>query len=186
VTVTDPKPVGKDEVVDALVDAAIELIVSEGMHVSVRRIADAAGVNHGLVHTYFGSKQGLLVAAFDEINRRAAAEIDAAGFPPPDLANRRNGELAKAMARYRLDTGSEQGPFSSHPIVGSWREALAASRPSLASDQIDAMVASAAALALGWAMFSDHLCDVLGLDDGRRSELDEHIAHLVADLGGLP
>ena len=46
---------------DALVRAAADLFEDVGPHaVSVRAIAERAGVNHGLVHHYFGSKSGLV------------------------------------------------------------------------------------------------------------------------------
>ncbi|MGH1491527.1 MAG: TetR family transcriptional regulator [Acidimicrobiales bacterium] len=178
------KPVGKAAVMAALIQAATELIVSDGTHVSVREIAAVAGVNHGLVHTYFGNKQGLLAAALDEINRRAAADADGHGFPPVDLATRRNGELAKAITRMRLDEGRDL--FPSHRVTTSWRDALAKTRPELDSELIDTMVATAATLGLGWAVFADHMCDVLGIDEQRRDHMDAHIAGLVAELGGIP
>ena len=178
------KPFGKSAAMKALTDAAVDLIVKDGTHVSVRQIAKRAGVNHGLVHTYFGSKRNLLESAFDEINRRAWAEADADGFPPPDLANRRSGELAKAVARMRLD--GDRDLFSSHPVTESWRRALTLTRPELGADEIEVMVATAATLGLGWAVFADHITDVLGFDKERRIELDLHIADLVAELGGIP
>lgn len=178
------KPFGKTAAMKALTEATVDLIIEDGTHVSVRKIAKRAGVNHGLVHTYFGSKRSLLSAAFDEINRRAGAEADLDGFPPPDLANRRGGELAKAVARMRLDGDSDL--FSSHPVTASWRQALARTRPELTTEEIETMVATAAALALGWAVFADLLAEVLGLDEDRRTKLDGHIADLVAELGGIP
>ncbi|MGB5758632.1 MAG: helix-turn-helix domain-containing protein, partial [Acidimicrobiales bacterium] len=75
------KPVGKREVMAALIDATVELIVEEGLEISVRRIAARAAVNHGLIHLYFGSKQCLLSTAIDEINTRAGQDLDADGFP---------------------------------------------------------------------------------------------------------
>lgn len=178
------KPIGKPAVMEALTDATIDLIVEKGLHVSVREIAARAGVNHGLVHTYFGNKEGLLQAAVDEVNRRAGADADDSGFPPPDLATRRGGELAKAVARIRLDAGEDL--FSSHPVSSSWKQALARTRSDLTEDEIDTMVATASALGLGWALFADHLCELLGLDEARRAQLDEHVASLTAELGGLP
>ena len=168
----------------ALTEAAIDLIVEEGLHVSVRQIAARAGVNHGLIHTYFGSKQGLLSAAADEINRRASEVADPSGFPRPDLAERRGGELAKALARIRLDAA--QHLFSSHPVTESWKAALARTQPALRDDEIDTMIATSSALGLGWAMFADHLCELLDLDEARRAELDKNVAALVAELGGIP
>jgi AcrR family transcriptional regulator len=178
------KPFGKDEVRSALVEATINLLVDHGTDISVRQIAAVAGVNHGLVHTYFGSKHALLTAALDEINRRTSAELDASGFPPADLAMRRGGELAKVVARIRFDSVGDL--FSSHPVTSSWIDALAASRSDLDSDTVDEMVVTAATLALGWAVFADHLCEAVQIDAPRRQRLDERVAALVAELGGLP
>ena len=49
---------------EALLDAAERLLVEVGYGgITTRRLADAAGVNHGLVHYYFGSNEALLVRA---------------------------------------------------------------------------------------------------------------------------
>ncbi len=46
----------------ALLDAAERLLVEVGYAgISTRRLAEKAGVNHGLVHYYFGSMENLLV-----------------------------------------------------------------------------------------------------------------------------
>jgi len=57
-----------------LMEAAITLF-SEKSHVSVREIAQAAGVNHGLVHYYFGSKEQLRREALDHLIATTAAQI---------------------------------------------------------------------------------------------------------------
>lgn len=178
------RPFGRDAVREALIEATIEFIMDEGLGVSVRRIAERAGVNHGLVHVYFENKQGLLSAAVDAINERASQELDDEGYPPPDLASRRGGELARAIARIQLDSGKDLG--SSNPISSAWKTALSRSRPDLAGEEIDTMVATASALGLGWALFADHLGDLLGVDPEQRLALDAHVSAVIADLGGLP
>ena len=46
----------------ALLDAAERMLVSDGYaRITTRSVAAEAGVNHGLVHYYFGSKERLLV-----------------------------------------------------------------------------------------------------------------------------
>jgi AcrR family transcriptional regulator len=50
------------EATDALLDAAEHLLVEIGYAgVTTRRLAERAGVNHGLVHYYFGSMEDLLL-----------------------------------------------------------------------------------------------------------------------------
>lgn len=180
----EPRPLGREAVMEALVEATIDLIIEEGLKLSVRRIATRAGVNHGLVHNYFGSKDGLISAAVGTLQERASLQSDAAGFPPADLASRRDSELAKAIARIRLDGGTAL--FPSHPILASWSRALATTQPDLTTAEIENMIVSSSALGLGWALFADHLCEVLDLDDARRRELDASIARLAAELGGIP
>lgn len=180
----DGRPTGRSAVEAALLNATMELVIERGTGTSVREIAARANVNHGLVHSYFGSKRALLAAAFDEINRRAAADVDDEGYPPVDIAMRRGGELAKAIARMRLD--EDANLFSSHPIATLWRDALLRNNPELSAEAVDAMVAKAGALALGWALFGDQLADTLALDPARRTEIDKQINALVAELAGLP
>jgi AcrR family transcriptional regulator len=51
---------------EALLDAAERLLVDVGhAGITTRRLADEAGVNHGLVHYYFGSNENLLVRALE-------------------------------------------------------------------------------------------------------------------------
>jgi AcrR family transcriptional regulator len=49
--------------------------------VSVDEVADAAGVSHGLVFQYFGSKRGLYVACLEPLIERFRSRVE----PPPDL-----------------------------------------------------------------------------------------------------
>ena len=51
---------------DALLDAAERLLVGVGYSgITTRRLADEAGVNHGLVHYYFGSIENLLARVLE-------------------------------------------------------------------------------------------------------------------------
>jgi TetR/AcrR family transcriptional regulator len=70
---------------EALLDAAERLLVDVGhAGITTRRLADAAGVNHGLVHYYFGSNENLLVRALERFTERLIArqrELYAADMP---------------------------------------------------------------------------------------------------------
>lgn len=59
---------------ERLIEAAAQLLGEVGPRsVSVRMIAERAGVNHGLVHHYFGGKDGLLRAAMTHLVQEHAA-----------------------------------------------------------------------------------------------------------------
>jgi AcrR family transcriptional regulator len=70
---------------EALLDAAERLLVDVGYAgITTRRLADEAGVNHGLVHYYFGSNENLLVRALERFTERLIArqgELYAADVP---------------------------------------------------------------------------------------------------------
>src|SRR5438552_15403062 len=68
---------GPDDVAESLLAAAFDLFSERGpANVSVRQVAQAAGVNPGLVHHYFPSKDDLVGAVLD---RSATAITDALG-----------------------------------------------------------------------------------------------------------
>jgi AcrR family transcriptional regulator len=59
---------------EALLDAAERLLVELGYAgITTRRLAEEAGVNHGLVHYYFGSNENLLVRALERFTERLIA-----------------------------------------------------------------------------------------------------------------
>jgi AcrR family transcriptional regulator len=72
-TVGEPEPVasGRPSVEDALLDAAERMLVEVGhAGITTRRLAREAGVNHGLVHYYFGSMENVLVRALERFTER--------------------------------------------------------------------------------------------------------------------
>jgi AcrR family transcriptional regulator len=59
---------------EALLDAAERLLVQGGhAGITTRRLAAEAGVNHGLVHYYFGSVENVLVRTLERFTERLVA-----------------------------------------------------------------------------------------------------------------
>jgi AcrR family transcriptional regulator len=59
---------------EALLDAAERLLAEVGQAgITTRRLAEEAGLNHGLVHYYFGSNENLLVHALERFTTRLIA-----------------------------------------------------------------------------------------------------------------
>lgn len=70
---------------EALLDAAERLLVDVGhAGITTRRLAEEAGVNHGLVHYYFGSNETVLVRTLERFTERLIGrqrELYAADIP---------------------------------------------------------------------------------------------------------
>jgi AcrR family transcriptional regulator len=79
------KTVARSAAEDALLDAAERLLVEVGhAGITTRRLAEEAGVNHGLVHYYFGSNENLLARALERFTERMIArqrELYASDLP---------------------------------------------------------------------------------------------------------
>jgi len=62
---------GRREAVTALLDAAERLLVEQGYGaITTRKLADQAGINHGLVHYYFGSMEEVMVQVLERFTVR--------------------------------------------------------------------------------------------------------------------
>ena len=62
----------------ALLDGAVRLLVEFGYaRITTRRVAEEAGVNHGLVHYYFGSMENLLLRVLERFTERLIARQQA-------------------------------------------------------------------------------------------------------------
>lgn len=75
-TAASPTPRGRDEVTDALLTAAQELMAERGpSNVPLRDVAEAAGVNFGLIYRYLGTKEDLLRAVYQRVSQRSAGQL---------------------------------------------------------------------------------------------------------------
>lgn len=108
-----------------LIEAAARVLAERGYEAAtVKEIARAAGVNQGLVHYYFGSKDALLLAVVREASDRYAEEMRGlrAGTP-----GQRLGRAALGRVRERIAREPEQYRLH-HELFG-----LALTRPGLRS-----------------------------------------------------
>src|SRR5262245_53861796 len=68
---TAEKTTARTHAEEALLDAAERLLADAGYAaITTRRLAEEAGVNHGLVHYYFGSIENVLVQALERFTER--------------------------------------------------------------------------------------------------------------------
>ncbi len=65
------RPLANNDTVTAFLDAAERLLIEVGYsNITTRRLAEEAGVNHGLVHYYFGSMEQLFIAVLERYTDR--------------------------------------------------------------------------------------------------------------------
>ena len=86
-----------------ILEAAYRRLVSDGYpRLNMRDVAAEAGVNHALIHYYFGSKDQLVIAVLDETNRRLLERQKQMYTAPGDFA----AKWAQARAFYEEDLSS--------------------------------------------------------------------------------
>ena len=188
-------PRGRDAVKDAILEAAADLFADRGPRaVSVRDIATRAGVNHGLVHRHFGSKQAVLRAVLT----RLVHEISAATGPAelsPDFQSRIAVAMGgsqrywRVLARAILDRDLPRRLQGDFPLISQLTESyrrLAQERALPAHFDPKVAAASTAALFLGWLLFEPFLLVAADLGDRppatARRQFRDFMVEVLADI----
>ncbi|MHC4829403.1 MAG: TetR/AcrR family transcriptional regulator [Planctomycetota bacterium] len=164
----------------ALIQAAIRLLGDRSVSsLSVREIAREAGVNHGLVHRYFGSKDGLIRAAVRHANQRFRLG-DSQGLTMHALQQLiAQPQIARLVARCCLD-GPQDVLAEAAPSEDQLEEMLAPIEGTLATlglaGLVDPPVLNAICVSamLGWFTFRPLLDRGYGLPE----DADEQFGRL--------
>ena len=154
-----------------LIEAAMACFAEFGPNdVSVRAIAERAGVNHGLVHHYFGSKAGLVEAVVldaQEYFAESLASGSGVSFmttedPRPLLAMR-------AMARIIVDGAmpAQQVEFPAIAAAATVVQNLGVQD----AEQSRLLAAQVLAMLMGWSLFEPFLVAAIGRNPDDATEL---------------
>lgn len=173
-TDTSTRRRSREWVENELISAAADLLGEVGPRaLSVRTIAERAGVNHGLVHHYFGGKAELLRAAMVRLveeHRDFAQEQSGGRALPAPLALTGDPRYLRAVVRAVLDgehelAATELATGASIPRAAL--EFLAARRGLSEADvETKALVAAGMAFEMGWAALEPFIMAVVDVDDG--------------------
>lgn len=178
------RPTGRAEVVEALLDVADRMFALDAPgDVSLRAIAREAGVNHGLVHRYFGTRDDLVDALMQRVAARwtaASAAVDGFDEAVDSILGSAATAEASAGTWLRLLAWSQLTDAPQHSGEVQRRHAtLDELLPPLLErdDAEDARVATAVVLALvyGWRFFHPYLRAALHLDDVPFAELHDAV-----------
>jgi TetR/AcrR family transcriptional regulator, repressor for neighboring sulfatase len=168
---------------DALLAAAVELFAEHGpASVSIRDVARHAGVNHGLVHRHFGSKDDLLAAAIEVgSSSLLPGALAAEGFDIDDVvqAMHHGSPSPRTVARALVDDIVIGRVRRHYPVLRGLlafaRQLPADSRPAALVDPRLA-AAAAASLVVGSVIWGRGLREAFGLAG------DEGVESAMADL----
>lgn len=169
------------DVEERLIVAAGELLGEVGPRsMSVRNVAERAGVNHGLVHHYFGGKDGLMKAAMTRLVEEHAAfakEVSHGDPIPEPLLLNHDPKYLRAVVRAVLDDEMELATTEITEGVSVPRRAIAHAVENLKIDEPDvhmkAMVAVSMAMEMGWAALEPFLFAVIEIADTEEEEVRE-------------
>lgn len=175
---------------ERLIDAAADLLGEVGPRaMSVRQVAERAGVNHGLVHHYFGGKDGLMRAAMRRLveeHERWARDVAAGGPFPAPFALGRDQRYLRAVVRALLDGETELALTELSSGVSVPRQAMDAEvqRRGLDAADIDtkAAVAAAMALEMGWAALESFIFAVTGTTEDEADDVRRRAREIRAAL----
>ena len=111
-TIKINKTKGRQNVEKKLIESAAVLVGSIGPNqLSIRDIADHAGVNHAQIHHYFGGKDGLLTATYkllafehiEQLQRRNVSVDNLIREPLGDITNNYFKAIIRAVLDNRMD-----------------------------------------------------------------------------------
>lgn len=167
------------QAVDALLDAAERLLVEHGHSaITTRRVAKEAGVNHGLVHYYFGSMEELMVQVLERFTEQLI-ERQRAMYAAPDKTFLEKWRTAWGYQEEDLESGYSKLWMELQavgwnrpdlrarlaPVNGEWRAVLTEAFSKALRDYgvedafpVEAMVSLVMTMAMGFAV--ERLSDI--------------------------
>ena len=187
------RPRGREEVRRALLDAAQRLIAERGpSNVSLREIAEAAGVNFGLVYQYLGTREELLREVYQAAAKRSAVQLeqiddlaDAVGA----LMSAPGTSIGRIMAWAVLEGGYPAdvlGPSPALVHVAKLIGGHAAGEPVESPGDDDRLLAAFLLVAtMAWRLFSPIGLTSAGLDPVPDSSRDEQVTQWLRQLAAM-
>ena len=171
---------------DTLLASAIELFAQRGpASVSIRDVARHAGLNHGLLHRHFGSKDALIAEAIDVgVGSLMPGALAPGGFDIDQVVEVMHDDPipARLIARTVVDGIDIGSVRARYPVMDGLlalaRRVPAESRPSGATDPRIAAVAAASMVA-GSVIWGPSLQDAWGFHDEVRSAMADLTRHLL-------
>ena len=165
---------GRKNVEKQLINSAAILVGSIGPNqLSIRDIADHAGVNHAQIHHYFGGKQGLLEATYKQLAFEHMEQLERRNVNPDNLGKEPLSDITdnyfRAIIRAVLDKKMDlvriqvdAGYSMSRKTLAELTKLSGLKKPTA---EIKAAVALVMALEFGYASMKDYIKEVLKISE---------------------
>lgn len=176
---TPGKPVGREQVIAAVVEHAAELFAERGpAATSIRDVAARSGVNLGLIHRHIGSKDQLVGAVLDHLGDQMA-ELAADGADRAEIEARAERDI-RVAARVILD-GYPAGELKDRfPVISSVLARTIERHGD--SERTRIAVANMVVLELGWRLFGPLVRPATGLTEIPEDRLRAAVTAAAATL----
>ena len=164
---------------------------------SIRQVAEHAGVSHALVHKYFGSKDDLIKAVIDRVDVKRATAARAAvslrdayqGLLPRAMLQRDHSMMLVRSAMEGTEYVSlAERIHTTSAMVALARDAAASGvRPLPPPRDIDprVLVSAIAAMIMGWASLEDWIWPTAGIDPAEKEEVYRQLIEIAGYLADL-
>jgi AcrR family transcriptional regulator len=187
-----PGPRGRDQIIEAVIEATIELCKMGGPDkVTLRRVAEQANVNYGLVHRHFGTKAAVITAAMQRAHERSFHDLVESSDDLATALSRilleGSNTLSRVMAWGILqDELDNVLPAEESSLVLSGLSDLAGAGQKAGSDaeflSQRAFVGTLVAALLGWRLFEPYLIRGLNLEEYDRADIYKAILPVLQRL----
>lgn len=165
---------GPEAVRRSLIDAAKHLMrMRSPRQVSGRELAQHAGVNYGLIHHYFGTKDNVFAEAVAEATETMAKRWDRIGMLPVNTGD----EAASYRTFAKLEIDDSRSPIRTLMRRIVERQAEVSGRPTDDPEML-AEIAIATALQFGWGAFESDIVAALQEYGGELEDLRVRVAEL--------
>jgi len=165
---------GPDAVRRALIDSAKTLMsMRSPRQVSGRELAQHAGVNYGLIHHYFGTKDNVFAEAVSEATATMAERWDNGGMLPVNTTD--DATSYRTFAKLEIDDADNPIRDLINRIVAGQAESTGRSRD---DEELLAHVAITTALQFGWGAFEADILSALEEFGAEQESLRARVAEL--------
>jgi AcrR family transcriptional regulator len=173
-TIKSNKTKGRQNVEKKLIESAAVLVGSIGPNqLTIRDVADHAGVNHAQIHHYFGGKDGLLTATYkllafehiEQLQRRNVSVDNLIREPLGDITNNYFKAIIRAVLDNRMDLVRVQVDSNLSMSKKTLDQLVKLKNEKKATAEMKAAIAIVMVVEFGLASMKPYIMEVLDINE---------------------